>query len=43
VAVGSIGANTGVKSREQIEEFMASHRQRGVWREAGYPSVSCLL
>lgn len=25
VAVGSIGANTGVKSRAQIEEFMASH------------------
>jgi len=27
VAVGSIGANTGVKSRAQIEEFMAAHRQ----------------
>jgi len=27
VAVGSVGANTGVKSRAQIEEFMASHRQ----------------
>ena len=27
VAAGSIGANTGVRSRVQIEEFMAAHRQ----------------
>ena len=27
VAVGSLGANTGVKNRAQIEEFMATHRQ----------------
>ena len=27
VAVGSIGANTGVKSASQIDEFIATHRQ----------------
>jgi sugar/nucleoside kinase (ribokinase family) len=28
VAVGAVGANTGVKSASQIDDFMASHRQQ---------------